>query len=152
MFQNLYFAIGEGLIFKPLPVADIPDGLVPLIPGAAGISPGKVRNVTGSQPLANDIAADTNDGPRVEGGVDSGAGIIAHQQTAFETGSNGRLPCRMPDGYFTGIVLQIGIGSAGPEVAPLADHGVAQITVMPLVGISEEHRILDLSSNYAIRP
>src|ERR1700722_3046168 len=57
----------------------------------------------------------------------------------------------MIDPYRAGVVLEVGGGDAGAQVTPFADDGIAQVTVMPLIGMTKEHGVLDLAPRRAAR-
>src|SRR5882757_8056809 len=151
MFQSLYFSVGERLIFQLFPVADVPQGFFELIFCPTILSPTKRWNIAGGQPFSENITTDTYYCSGIKRSVDGSPGIVAYQESALEPGPDELAGGRIPYIHFSRIVLQVGIGSTCPKVAPLSDHRIPQIAVMAFIGISEDHRVLDLSPYGAIR-
>src|SRR6185437_1785482 len=52
----------------------------------------------------------------------------------------------MIDANVGGIVLEIGVRDAGAQVTPLADDGIAEITVVSFVTVAKEYNVLDLAA------
>ena len=115
-------------------------------------APSEWRDVFGLKPATEDVAAGSDDGSGVEHGVDAAFAVVAHQhatklQSAIDFGA-----CRfIPQPHFAVIAFEVaGIG-VGAEVAPFADDGVAQKSVVAFVAVSQESTIGHFTSNAAVR-
>ena len=115
-------------------------------------APSESRDLLGLKSASEDVAAGSDDGSRVEHGVDAAFAVVAHQhatklQSAIDVGG-----CRfVPETHITVIALEIaGIG-VGAEVAPFANDGISQESVVAFVAVPEECTIRDFTANAAIR-
>ena len=106
----------------------------------------------GLKSASEDVAASSDDSSRVEHGVDAAFAVVAHQhatklQSAIYVGG-----CRfIPQPHFAVIAFEVaGIG-VGAEVAPFADHGIAQKSIVSLVAVSQEGTIRYFTADAAIR-
>src|SRR6185312_7436215 len=141
-----YLAGSEVAVFHFLPTPDIPQRLVPGVPGPSVLSPAEIRNMFWGDRLTENIAANPGHGPGIERCIDSGPRVIAHKQSAFLTG---REPCSrrgVIDVDDTRIILHIGSRCTRAEITPLPDHRVAKIAIVPLVGKAKNDGILDLAA------
>ena len=106
----------------------------------------------GLKPATEDVAAGSDDGSGVEHGVDAAFAVVAHQhatklQSAVDIGGC----CFIPQTHFAVIAFEVaGIG-VGAEVAPFADEGVAQKSIVSFVTVSQEGTIRHFTSDAAIR-
>ena len=115
-------------------------------------APSEWRDVFGLKPASVYVAAGSDDGSSIEHGVDAAFAVVAHQhatklQSAIDVGRC----CFIPQPHFAVIAFEVaGIG-VGAEVAPFADNGVAQKSVVAFVAVSQESTIRHFTSNAAVR-
>lgn len=99
---------------------------------------------------AVDVAADTYDGSGVEHGVNAGLAMVAHDESAeLEVGAEEAVGGIVPETYEVVGVLEIGGHASGSEVAPAADDGIAEETVVRLVGVAVNDGIVQLAADFA---
>lgn len=99
---------------------------------------------------AVDVAADAYDGSGVEHGVNAGLAVVAHDESAeLEVGAEEAVGGIVPEAYEVVGVLEIGGHASGSEVAPAADDGIAEETVVRLVGVAVNDGIVQLAADFA---
>ena len=119
---------------------------------AAGAAAAERRNKRGREAFADNVAADAHHRAGVERGVDGGLAVVAHNQAAeLQAGVEEAAGGIVPHAHFGVIVLEVGSGGAGAEVAPLADYGVTQEAVVGLVGVAPHHHVVDFAAHLAVR-
>lgn len=106
----------------------------------------------GLKSAPEDVAAGSDDGSRVEHGVDAAFAVVAHQHATKLQSAIDFAACRfIPQPHFAVIAFEVaGIG-VGAEVAPFADHGVTQKSIVSFVAVSQEGTIRHFTANAAIR-
>ena len=115
-------------------------------------APSEWRDVFGLKPASVYVAAGSDDGSSIEHGVDAAFAVVTHQhatklQSAIDVGGC----CFIPHPHSAVIAFEVaGIG-VGAEVAPFADDGVAQKSIVSFVTVSQEGTIRHFTANAAVR-
>ena len=146
--------VGLGPLAIPSPHGRAGNGVNRLLAGAGDDRvvqiPGERRNEFGQQ-----LAAGYQHGhrPDISAGVQQGANrgfrVIADQGADFRR-ARGKLRAAVErDLDFRVIVLQVAVGGQGPEVDPLSYVGVAEESVVILVGIALDDRLFHLAADAA---
>ena len=105
----------------------------------------------GREACIEDDAGGVDDRPRVERGADAAFAVVAHQQatelqsTAFQCAGFG-----IPLAHLAIGVLEVAALRACAEVAPPADHAVAQESSVGLVGPALKAHIRNFTSHLAM--
>ena len=87
-----------------------------------------------------DIHTHTQDGGSVDHAVDSDFAVVAHKQTAeLQARALKALGGIVPQLDFSVVVLEVAGSCAAADVAPFADDGVSQESVVGLVAVTDEH-------------
>lgn len=116
--------------------------------GAAILETGdKLTRETG----AMEVDTDTDDGSGVEHTVDAGLGVVAHDKAAeLQAGAQEAVSGIVPELDFGVVVLEVGSCCSAAEVAPFADNGVAEETVVSLVAVANHYHIIKFSTHLAV--
>lgn len=102
---------------------------------------------------AVDVAADSYDGGGIEHGVDAGLAVIAHDESAeLEVGAEEAVGGIVPEAYEVVGVLEVGGHTSGAEIAPAANDGIAEETVVSLVGVAVDDDVVQLAADLAPGP
>ena len=110
---------------------------------AIGTSFEKARNEDTGKTGTMDIDTYPNHGGGIEHHVDSKFRMIADDGTAeLEVGACEGMLAVVPKAYLRIVVLKVGAVDAGTDVAPLPYHSISKISVMRLIGISEDYGIV----------
>ena len=100
-----------------------------------------------------DVDADAQHGGGVDHAVDANLAVVAHEQAAeLESRALKALAGVVPEFDFAVVVLEVAGRGAAADVAPLADDGVAQESLVGLVAVPDEDGVLDLAADFAMRP
>ncbi len=76
--------------------------------------------------------------------------MVGHYEAAELQAGAQEAVCRIvPEFDFGIVVLEVGGHASGAEVAPLADYGIPQESVVGFVGIAEHHHIVELATDLA---
>ena len=119
---------------------------------AGSAPPGKGGDESPGKAGAEDVDPHTNDGARVENGTDSRLGMIAHDEAAeAEAGGAEMAGSVVPEAHLVVGVLEVRVVGGGTEVAPLTEDGVAEETVVRLVGVGHEDDVIKLAAALGIR-
>lgn len=96
---------------------------------------------------AVDVDADADDGGGVEHGVDAGFRVVAHDEAAeLQACRQKALGGIVPQFDGRVVVFQIRGDAACAEVAPRADDGVAEESVVGFVGVGENDGVVDFAA------
>ncbi len=102
-----------------------------------------------SRPM--DVCANAHHRGGVEHGVDARLRVVAHDETAeLQSGFQEPVGAVVPQAYLFIVVLEIGGGCSGTEVAPFADYGVAEETIVRLVAVARHDHIVEFATYLAV--
>ena len=115
-------------------------------------APCEIRNVLRLEPSAVNVAASTDNGSSVEHGVDAAFAVVAHQHAAKLQATVDVRSCSfIPQAHFTVIAFEVAGVGVGTEVAPFANDGIPQESVVAFVAVPEESTIRHFTANAAVR-
>ena len=97
-----------------------------------------------------DVAHDADGRARVEHAPESGPGMVADEAADFRLAGGHGVAAEGHEDLAI-VVPEVAVGGDRPEVDPLADVGVAQETLVILIGEAVDDRRLDLAADPAIR-
>jgi len=118
-----------------------------------GAAPGKGRHKISRKAATKNIGANANHRAGIEHGVDAAFGVVAHEQAAeLLSRALKTFFCVIPKLYLIVIIFQIGIIAIRADIAPFAEHRIAQEAVVPLVGVADENGVIDLAAQLAVGP
>ena len=91
------------------------------------------------------------DSGSIEHAVDTGLGVVAHDKAAeLQAGAQEAVSGIVPELDFGVVVLEVGSCCSAAEVAPFADNGVAEETVVSLVAVANHYHIIKFSTHLAV--
>lgn len=100
---------------------------------------------------AVNVHTHAHDGGGVEHGVDARFGVVAHDEAAkLQVGTQEAAGGVIPQFYFAVIVFEIRSYRPGTQIAPFANDGVAQKTVVSLVGEAEHDHVVQFAAYFTI--
>ncbi len=86
----------------------------------------------------------------VEHRIDATFRVVAHNHAAkLQAGAQKTLRGVIPQLYLRIVIFEIRGRASGPYITPLANHGIAQETIVRLVGVALHHHIVELAANLA---